>query len=181
MKVLKWLEKVEEYAAFIFFLAAILVSLFGVSMRYVFNHPLFGLEEYVEVLMPWAIFIGFGRALKENHHIAVDVVYDWFPFSVKRILAVICNLCGAGYSFFLAVTGVKMIFIAKSEGFVTSASGIPLWLEYVILPIGMALLGLYFLWKTYKAIVGDKTEVEGANHQEQDSYISEDQKGGMSI
>lgn len=179
MKILKWLEKVEEYAAYIFFLAAIIVALFGVLMRYVFNHPVFGLEEYVEILMPWAIFIGFGRALKENHHIAVDVVYDLFPFQVKRGIAVFANLCGAGYSFFLTFGGIQMMSVAIRDNFVTSDSHIPLAIEYVILPIAMFLLGIYFLWKAYKAIVGNKGEIEGENHQEEDSYLSEDQKGGM--
>ncbi|HET7629371.1 MAG TPA: TRAP transporter small permease [Bacillales bacterium] len=179
MKALKWLEKVEEYAAFVFFSAAILVSLYGVAMRYVFNNPQFGLLEIVEILMPWAIFIGFGRALKENHHIAVDVVYDMFPFNVKRVVAVIANLCGAFYSFFLSVTGMQMLLIAKENAFVSTALKIPLWIPYIVLPISMFLLGIYFLLKTYKAVIGDKDEVEGVLHQEHDSYVSDKQGGQL--
>ncbi|HET7657199.1 MAG TPA: TRAP transporter small permease [Bacillales bacterium] len=180
MKGLKALEKVEEYVTYFFFASAILVSLYGVFMRYVLNKPQFGLLEIIEILMPWAIFIGFGRALKENHHIAVDVVYDMFPFLVKRVIAAIANLCGSFYSFYLAVTGVKMIAISKKNGFVTTADSIPMWIEYVVLPIGMGLLGFYFLWKAYLAIIGNKDEINGVVHQEHESYLAEEKEGGAS-
>lgn len=146
-------------------------------MRYVVNHPVFGLEEVIEILMPWSIFIAFGRALKENHHIAVDVIYDLFPFQVKRVIAVIANLLGAFYSFYLTISGIQMILIAKANGFVTTADGIPFWMEYLILPVGMALLGIYFFLKAIKAAIGDKTEINGALHQEHESYVTEDERG----
>jgi C4-dicarboxylate transporter DctQ subunit len=179
MKTLNRLEIVEEYAAGILFLGAVLVSLYEVFMRYVLNSPQFGLNEIVGIFMPWAIFIGFGRALKQNHHIAVDVVYDRFPFPVKRVLAVLSNLIGAGYGLFLMVTGIKMVLTAKSDGFNTIALGIPIWTTYIILPLSMALFCIYFAHKTYKAIKGDKKEVIGA--LEYENYISEDEKGEKSL
>lgn len=181
MKILKWLEKLEESAAAILFLTAILIMLYGVFMRYVLNSPQFGLLEVVRILLPWAIFIGFGRALKENHHIAVDVVYDKFPFPIKRVLAVISNLFGVGFSIFMIISGMQTVMSEYKTGYVTVALGIPIWIEYIVLPFSMVMFGIYFVFKTYKAIIGDKEEINGDYHQDHEDYISEDQKGGMSV
>lgn len=174
MKALKIVGKVEEFAAAFLFIGAVLLSLYEVFMRYVLNSPQFGLNEIVGIFMPWAIFIGFGRALKEDHHIAVDVVYDRFPFSIKRVLAVVGNFIGAGYGLFLLVTGVKMVVTAKSDGFNSVALGIPIWITYIILPISMTLFCAYFLHKAYKAIRGDKEEIMGS--LEHETYISESEE-----
>jgi C4-dicarboxylate transporter DctQ subunit len=176
MKALKIVDLIEEYAAGILFLAALSLSLYGVFMRYVMNSPQFGILEIVQILLPWAIFLGFGRALKQNHHIAVDVVYDLFPFQVKRTLAVIANVIGAGFSFFLCYTAIETLMISKENGYVTTVNAIPIWTEYIILPISMTLLGIYFLLKAYKAFLGDKVEINGA--QEHANYVPEDDEGG---
>ncbi|MFZ3580220.1 TRAP transporter small permease [Virgibacillus sp. DJP39] len=174
MKALKKMEVVEEFAAGFLFLSAVLISLFEVFMRYVLQSPQFGINEIVGILMPWAIFVGFGRALKQDHHISVDVVYDRFPFPIKRVLAVISNLIGAGYGLFLLITGVKMVLTAISDGFNTVALGIPIWITYIILPVSMTMFCAYFIHKTYKAILGDKQEIMGSlDHA---TYISESEK-----
>lgn len=174
MKALKILDIIEEFAAGLLFVGAVSVSLYGVFMRYVLNSPQFGLNEIVGILMPWAIFVGFGRALKENHHISVDVVYDRFPFSIKRVVAVLSNLIGAGYGLFLLITGMKMVLTSKSDGFLTVALGIPIWITYIILPVSMALFCAYFIHKTYKSIKGDKKEIIGVLEHEE--YMIEDEK-----
>lgn len=174
MKALKLLDSIEEFAAGLLFIGAVSVSLYGVFMRYVLNSPQFGLNEIVGILMPWAIFIGFGRALKENHHIAVDVFYDKFPHSIKRVVAVLSNLIGVGYGLFLLATGVKMVLTSKSDGFLTIGLGIPIWITYIILPVSMALFCTYFIHKTYKAVKGDRKEIIGA--LEYEAYISKVEK-----
>lgn len=161
MKVFKWLDQVEKYAAGILFLGAMAVSLCEVFMRYFLNKPQAWTTEFLEYLMVWAIFIGFGRALKENHHIVVDIVYDKLPFLAKRILAVLGNLLGTGYSLLLTVNGISQVAIAKANGTVTVSVGIPIWITYLIMPIGMGLLCFYFILKTYRAVIGDKREVIG--------------------
>lgn len=66
MKTLKRLEVVEEFAAGFLFVGAVAVSLYEVFMRYIMNSPQFGLNEIVGIFMPWAIFIGFGRADRKS-------------------------------------------------------------------------------------------------------------------
>lgn len=177
MKVIKWFEKLEEYAAGILFVSAILISLYGVFMRYVLNLPPAWITEIFEFLMIWSIFIGFGMALKDNRHIVVDLVYDKFPFPVKRVISILSNLLGAGYSLFLTYTGIQMTALAKRQGITTIDVGIPIWITYIIMPVGMALLGLYFLVKAYSGFIGNEKEIIGVMGHEE--YIETESKGGQ--
>ncbi|MFD2925612.1 TRAP transporter small permease [Halobacillus naozhouensis] len=181
-KLLKRLDRIEEFFTASLFLAAVIIILYGVFMRYVFNSPQFGLLEIVKILLPWAIFIGFGRALKENHHIAVDVVYDLLPFQAKRVAAVLSNLLGVGFAIFMFLSGWKMVTEELSTGYVSIALGIPTWITYLILPISMVLLGVYFIVKTFKAIIGDEKEIIGElNHSEQEEYLPDSKKEEVSV
>jgi C4-dicarboxylate transporter DctQ subunit len=163
MKILKIVDKVEENAAGLLFLAGIIVSLYGVFTRYVINMPQAWITEIFEFLMIWSIFIGFGMALKDNRHIVIDLVYDRFSFPVKRVVSAVSNFLGAGYSFFLTYTGIEMTAVSKEQGITTIDVGIPEWIPYMIMPIGMGLLGFYFVLKFVKALKGDEEEIIGAN------------------
>ncbi len=177
---LKWLGRIEEFSSGLLFVSGILVSLYAVIMRYIFNMPPAWALEIFEFLMVWAIFIGFGIALKENHHIVVDLLYDRFPFAVKRAVSVIANLIGAGYSIFMTVTGIQMTALAREQQIVTIDVGIPIWITYIVMPIGMGLMAFYFLLKTIRAIKGDRREIMG--HIDHEQYVNETHgKGGLSI
>jgi C4-dicarboxylate transporter, DctQ subunit len=163
----KWLEKLEEYASVVLFVGGMLVSFYGVIMRYIFNKPPAWSLEIFETLMVWSIFIGFGMALRENHHIAVDLVYDRLPYGMKRILSVISNLFGFAFCIFMTYSGIVMTALTKEQGTVTIDVGIPLWIPFLIMPVGMGFMAFYFLLKMIKALKGDKEEILGRlSHQQ---------------
>jgi C4-dicarboxylate transporter, DctQ subunit len=177
--ILVWLKRIEEYTCYVLFLSGILVSLYGVFTRYVLNMPQSWITEIFEYLMVWAIFIAFGMALKNNRHIVVDLVYDKLPFAYKRVISTISNLIGAGYSFFLMITGIEMVKVTYIQQNVTLDVGMPLWIPYLIMPVGMGLLGIYFLLKSYKSLKGDQQEIIG--YLEHEEYIKEvkEKTGGI--
>ncbi|MED4352833.1 TRAP transporter small permease [Schinkia azotoformans] len=161
MRQLKNLEKVEELIAGLLFIGGVVVSLYGVFMRYVVNAPASWVTEVHEFLLVWSIFLGFGMALKDNRHISVELVYDLLPKGLKRILSTIANLIGGAYSIYLAYSSVELITLSNVQDIKTIDVGIPIWITYLVLPIGMGLLGLYFFAKAYRAARGDKKELMG--------------------
>ena len=179
----RWLHKVEEYSAGILFLGGFIVSLYSVFMRYVLNLPPAWSLEIFELLMVWSIFIGFGIALRENHHIVIDLLYDKLPYTAKRAVCVASNFIGAAYCIFMTVTGVQMIALAFEQQIVTIDVGIPIWVTYLIMPVGMALLALYFIFKGILAIKGDRTEIIGQiGHDIALDGITDDKgKGGLHL
>lgn len=151
-KVLRVLEKVEESVAAFFFVTGSLIAIYGVFMRYIFNSPASWTTEIFEMFMVIAIFIGFGMALKDDRHIVVDLLYDKMPPVVKRIFNIISNVLGAFFSIFLTIMGMQMVSIARIQGGATVDVGIPIWVTYLIMPIGMGLLAFYFLIRIVRSI-----------------------------
>jgi C4-dicarboxylate transporter DctQ subunit len=161
MILFKWLDRVEEGAAGVLFIGGVIVSLYGVFTRYVLNAPEAWITEIFEFLLTWSIFIGFGMALKDNRHIQVELLFDILPKSLKRVVATISNLIGGLYSIYLAYSSIELITLTKEQGIKTIDVGIPLWITYLVLPIGMGLLGFYFFVKAYRALKGDRRELVG--------------------
>lgn len=180
-KLFKWLDHIEEGLAGVLFIGGVVVSLYGVFTRYILNAPETWITEIFEFLLTWSIFIGFGLALKDNRHIQVEILFDMLPKGLKRIVATISNLIGGGFSFYLAYSSIELITISKEQGIKTIDVGIPIWISYLVLPIGMGLLGLYFFVKAYKAMKGDQSELVGEIEQLYDSMQntegSSDEKG----
>ncbi|MCL6516411.1 TRAP transporter small permease [Alicyclobacillus sp.] len=177
-----WLRRIgqaEEALASIFFVLGMLINLYAVVMRYVFNMPPPWALEIFESVMTWAVFLGFGMALRDNHHIVVDLLYDRLPYAVKRWISVIANLIGFGYSVFMTVTGVQITLLARQQGIVTIDVGMPIWIPYLIMPIGMAFLGLFFVVKAYRALRGDRVEILG--HISHEKQTAEMGHGGVPV
>lgn len=179
MKLFKWLDRIEEGAASLLFMGGVAVSLYGVFTRYVLNAPKAWVTEIFEFLLVWAIFIGFGMALKDNRHIQVELLFDKLPLGLKKIVAGISNIIGAGFSFYLAYSSIELITLSKEQAITTIDVGIPLWITYLVLPIGMGLLGIYFVVKAYRAFKGDKREITGeleTLYEEMKELTTEEQK-----
>lgn len=179
--ILRRLKQLEEYSCYLLFIFGILVCTYGVFTRYVLDMPQSWITEAFEYSMVWSVFIGFGIALKDNRHIVIDLVYDKLPFNVKRYISAFSNLIGAGYSFFLMATGIKMVAITYTQQNVTLDLQIPMWIPYLIMPIGMGLLGIYFVVKSIKAFKGDQKEIVG--HVEHEEYVKEveEKTGGITL
>jgi len=60
--------------------------------RYLFNKPIFGAYELVEVLMGSLIFAGLPLVSRAQQHISVDFVSNLLPDRLKPIQALIVNL-----------------------------------------------------------------------------------------
>ncbi|WHY71469.1 TRAP transporter small permease [Fictibacillus enclensis] len=178
MKLFKWLDIVEEGLTGVLFIGGVLVSLYGVFTRYVLNAPTAWVTEIFEFLMVWAIFIGFGRALKDNRHIMVELLFDRLPFQWKKIFAALSNLIGAVYSFYLAYSSLELITLSKMQNIKTIDVGLPIWITYLVLPIGMGLLGIYFLVKAIKSARGERKEFQGElDHLYEELVESPESKG----
>ena len=76
-----------------------------------------------------------------------------------------------------------MIALAFEQQIVTIDVGIPIWVTYLIMPVGMALLALYFILKGILAIKGDRTEIIGQiGHDIALDGITDDKgKGGLHL
>ena len=129
------------------FLIGMCVSIYGVFMRYVLNNPVHWIEEIFALTIVWSIFIGFSTALKSNHHIALEFLYDLLPNKVQRVIDFVGYIIGMLFTIFFMYYGLQMVLQAYRVGGVTLEAQIPLWIATFIIPIAGLLLFLAYVEK----------------------------------
>lgn len=159
---LKILNTIESVLSGLFFLFGIGISLYSVFMRYVIGASQSWATEIYTMLLVWAIFIGFSTALKEDKHIAIEIMYDKSGPKMRKVSQVITLLVGVGFSLFIVWTGMEMVLTAYSQEIKTIDLGFPIWINYLIMPISGTLLFVRFCEKAYRFFVkNEDVSIEG--------------------
>lgn len=125
---------------------------YGVIMRYVFNDARSWVDEISQYMIIWGTLIGTSVALRNDHHIKVDMLYNVLPKSVQRYVTLFAHTVGIAFSIFLGYYGYKLVAFTYNTGQVSTDVGIPLYIVYSILPLTGALLTFRFVIKLYEAV-----------------------------
>jgi len=130
----------------LFFL--MLLVAFDVIARYVFNTPITGALEIIEVLMVPVVFLSLGFCTRKGQHVIVDLMTFLLSSHAQRIIAVGASLaCAATFAIIVWQTGVQaldemlspassssmMLHIPESPFLMTAVIGsLAMCLEYVV-------------------------------------------------
>lgn len=154
----------EDITASTFFSAGIALIFYGVMMRYVFNEPKAWVEEVSAYCIVWGAMLGFSIALRDNHHIQVDMLYDKMPDGIKKLMNVFSNLCGVIFCIVYTYYGFILVIRRSTSGMVSLDVGIPMWIVYLILPIS----GIMFLARFIERLV---YVIQGKGDESRDAHI----------
>src|SRR2546428_7592315 len=118
-------EKIFGYLAAAFLAAMMLLTVADVVLRAVFNRPIHGTFELIELCLACTIFVALPAVFLRDQHLVVDVVDHFAPPRFVRVL----DLAGAAASLVvLAVMLWRMAFLAhdmQQFGDVTADLSIP--------------------------------------------------------
>lgn len=128
---------------------ALLLACEGILARYIDNALTFDWTgEVVVFLVIWAVFLSASDLAGRGAHIRVDLVTRLLPRPARRGFGVLAALLGIAVGVTLVWSGVLVVqgAIAWDER-TTSSLQIPLWIYYLSLPVGAALLSLRLAWR----------------------------------
>lgn len=118
----------------------VLLTVFGVFMRYVANNPLTWLEEVQMILIVQASFFGGSIAFRKRGHVVVDILVDTFSPKMQKIVG-ICTWI---------LVFAALILIGWQEGIrtyrqiingrVTNILKIPMWIDWAGVTIATFLM-----------------------------------------
>ncbi len=162
---MKWLDKIENAFSWTFFSVGIGVSLYSVFMRYVMHNSQSWATEIYTMLLVWAIFIGFSTALRDDKHIAIDMIYDWAGPLYKKIANVVTLIVGLAFSAFIVYAGTEMVLAAYSQGVKTIDFGFPIWINYLIMPLTGTLLFIRFIEKAHRFFIRKEDAISEVDHK----------------
>jgi C4-dicarboxylate transporter DctQ subunit len=149
--------RLEE--GFIALLLAAMTSLTfaNVIARYVFNSGITWALEMTQFLFAWLILFGMSYGVKIGSHIGVDALVKLFPATLQRIIGLIIVAAGLLYCFWITWGGWELVAFNHMLEMEAEDSPLQLWVVYLIMPIGGALLAFRLAQVGWRIITGKQT------------------------
>jgi TRAP-type C4-dicarboxylate transport system permease small subunit len=122
----------------------------SVIARFVFGEGLFFAGEINRILIILITFAGLGYAARHGRHIRMSAIYDALPMGGRKILMIVIALFTSAVMFFLCYYSISYIETLYSRGRILPATGLPIWLIYIWVPIGFAITGIQYLLTAIK-------------------------------
>ncbi|WP_231702836.1 TRAP transporter small permease [Desulfocucumis palustris] len=162
-------DAVEEYFAGIMLFIGLTLIFINVILRYFWGRPQSILDEFSVYFVVWGILAGMGVALKHNHHIKVDILYQTLSIKARRIMSIFANCLGLAFTLFYTYFGYQLVTNYIISGQRSADSQFPLWIVNLIMPISGILFSIRFLEKIYLLLKDGgkgwlKIEREGGHH-----------------
>jgi TRAP-type C4-dicarboxylate transport system permease small subunit len=148
MKALNWLHRIENGVLTV--LVLVLVALAGaqIVMRNLFGGGFSWADPFLRTLVVWTAMLGALAAVREDKHIAVDVLQRFLPPGAQRAARVATLLFAAAICAALAWYGWGLVGV-DLDGGAKSDFGVPNWLLESILPIGFGLMAVRFALRAF--------------------------------
>ena len=162
MKVLKFLnERLEEIFLVILMIAATLLVAAQVVTQFILKVPLPWSEEIARYMFLWLTWVGAAYATKERKHVRIDIVYEKLPEAGKKICTVISTVIWIIFLAIMVYLSVRLTRSVASGGQIAIGSGIPMWIPYASIPVGMGLMLFRLIQNSVKDLRAAKAAKEG--------------------
>ena len=133
MKAVKWLDKhLEEVILVLLLSLIVLVMLYQIVMRYVFNDSLTWSEEFCRYCFIWFMFVGFSYSIRFDLDLRVDAIVNLLPVAVKK------GISAVGLLMCLALTSYLFIHSFQT-GETSTGLHLPLKFIYAASVVGYGL------------------------------------------
>ncbi len=161
MKVLKWLDKhLEEMLLVILLAAIVLVMLYQIVRRYLFNSSLSWSEEFCRYCFIWFMFVAFSYSIRLKSDLRVDAVLNLLPGGVRRGLEWFnLILCLAVTAFLFYSSFGSVAYVAKT-GETSTGLHLPFTYLYASMVVGFGLGTFRYIQRIVLEMKGKKEPKE---------------------
>lgn len=115
------------------------VSITNTLLRNLHGTTLPGASELTEIFMIWISFGGLAYAVRHARHIAMTAVYDQLRGKPRKALLLLVCIGSAALLYYLSYYALLYVISTYEGGRTTTALGIPVWIPYIIVPVGLFL------------------------------------------
>ncbi|SFR06153.1 TRAP transporter small permease [Desulfoscipio geothermicus] len=147
-----FLNRLEEILVSAALTLGSILTFVEVILRYGFGASLGITQELVIYLLIFTGLIGASIGVREKTHIGVDIIVQYFPCALQKIIVVTGLLTSALFCLIFAVLGFQHAQIMVQLGQVTPEMEIPFYIPKSIVPVAFGLMTLRFLQETIKNI-----------------------------
>jgi len=161
MKFMKPLMKVVETLLTTILVVDTITVFTQVLFRYVLNSPLGWTEQICRLLFLWGVIIGIPVVFYNKAEIVFDLLFNAFPFKVRKIMASCFSVLGVAFSVFYFVCGYSLVM--KTGMRMTAGIEMPMNVLYIAQPVCAFLLALVFIDRLLEVLKWEPKEGEVQN------------------
>ncbi len=142
-KILRILDRWEEYALFVFMISMLAVLLVQVFCRYVLSFSFSWAEQVARIGFVWLTMVGISIAAKKGLHLKVDMLNQILPRPASRVIIWFSNIATILFGFIMCWLIFKAVLMQIRLNQVFSAiPWLPTWTMYIAGTVGMLGLSL---------------------------------------
>lgn len=157
------LDRIERILIALLAGTALLLACFAMTGRYIL--PAMRLDWTFEVTifaMIWATFLAGARTAGLGEHVRVDTLLTFLPRRIRLALAIFACIFGVAVALFLLWSGVIVVEEGHRWGERTTSSlRLPMWIYYLSLPVGAALLAFHLVVRAAGLVAGTVSDEAG--------------------
>ncbi len=139
----------EDYLSGGMLFIGLCMIMLNVLLRYFWGRPQSWLDEFSLYFVIWGLLFGMCVALRDNHHIKVDMFYNLFSLRIKRMISIFSNTLGLAFCIFYTYYGYELVNSYLSSGQRSTDSQFPLWIINLIIPASGVLFSIRFIDKLF--------------------------------
>lgn len=141
-----WIDRVSLYSGYISAGLSILLTLqitYGVIMRYIFNRPVFWIDEISGYLFVTYICLGVVYATLKESHISSEMIISKMPMKIQYGVAIFGYVIALLVSCAMVYYGSKTTLLYFNLGWKSETTlAFILWPVWMMIPIGFTIFAL---------------------------------------
>lgn len=138
------IEKIILGCSVLFLAGLLIVNVIG---RQVWESGVRGQVELTQMSLVIMTFAGLSYGVRRARHISMSAFYDQLKGTPRKALLITISVSTGALMFFFAWHAWDYVMAIQSRGRTSSALQMPLWIPYLMAPIGFALAGIQY-WLT---------------------------------
>ncbi|MFP4090773.1 MAG: TRAP transporter small permease [Cyclobacteriaceae bacterium] len=144
MKFKLMLDKLLERVLVIIMAVMVINVLWQVTSRFVLSSPSSFTDELARYLLIWLSILGASYVTGKKMHLSIDLLpQSLSPAGRKKLNALIYFIVALFALVVMVVGGSRLVYIVSSLGQTSAALEIPLWVVYLMLPLGGVIIIYY--------------------------------------
>ncbi|MDL2263905.1 TRAP transporter small permease [Synergistaceae bacterium OttesenSCG-928-I11] len=136
----KIIQNLDEYVLMAMLSASTLLIFFQVIMRYIFKDSLSWSEELARYMYVWQTWIASSYAVKMGRHLRITSMVDKAKGRTRVWFELLVIALWFGFSVFLCFKAAELCHMIFEQEQTSPAMNIPMWLAYMAVPTGTALM-----------------------------------------
>jgi len=141
----KWLIRGEDSLTGFLMLAGIIVLFINICLRYFFHDSSSWVEEALRYSIIWVTFVGGSQCARTGNHVGVDLLIQVMPKKVQKYFFALAQFIAAAFCCVATYASFQAMALVIKTHQKSPAMLMPMWIIYLSLPIGFALMTIRFI------------------------------------